>query len=199
MSYYENKKRELEGLLLLIQQQKSSLERSINYLKRSDDRQSFESFESQTLRELQRDKEVVLQMAKERQLGFPWLAKAYDEYFALQERGVINYFQQKSPPALKAAEIVREYSRLRRDAERRAKIAEYLIEYYEYIAPFLVDLKEEVDDSAGQERELLEEYSEEELEDAATGFLTKEEYRKLSTTERNQLALNRFWSRRKSK
>lgn len=199
MSYYENKKRELEDLLLLIQQQKNSLARSINYLKRSDDRQSFESFESQTLRELERDKEAVVQMAKERQLGFPWLAKAYDEYFALQERGVINYFHQKSQPALKAAEMVREHSRLRRDAERRAKVAEYLIEYYEYIAPFLVDLKEEVDDLAGQERELLKEYSEEEREDAVTGFLTKEEYRSLSTAERNQLALDRFWSRRKSK
>jgi hypothetical protein len=34
---------------------------------------------------------------------------------------------------------------LRRDAERRAKIAEYLVDYYENIAPFLIDLKEEVD------------------------------------------------------
>jgi hypothetical protein len=199
VSYYETKKRELEELLLLIQRQKNNLERSINFLKRSDDRQSFESFESQTLREVQRDKEAVLRMAKERQLGFPWLAKAYDEYFALQERGVINYFRHKTPAALKTAEIVREYSRLRRDAERRAKIAENVIRYYEYIAPFLVDLKEEVDDSAAQERQLLEEYSEEELEDAVTGFLTKEEYRRLSTTERNQLAFDRFWGRPKSK
>jgi DUF2075 family protein len=199
VGYYETKKKELEDLLLLIQEQKVSLEHSINYLKRSDHGQSFESFERQTLGELQRDKEAVLQMAKERQLGFPWLAKAYDEYFALQEQGLINYLHKKAQPAFKAAEIVKQYSKLRRDAERRAKRAEYLIEYYEYIAPFLVDLKEEVDDAEKQGRNLLDEYSEEEIEDAVTGFLTKEEYRKLSTAERNQLAMNRFWNRSKSK
>jgi DUF2075 family protein len=199
VGYYENKKRELEGLLRLIQQQEASLERSINYLKRSNDGQSLESFESQTLRELERDREAVVRLAKERQIGFPWLAKAYDEYFMVQERGVIDYLQDKSQPAIKAAEIVKQYSKLRRQAEKRAKTAEYLIEYYEYIAPFLIDLKEEVDDSVDQERALLEEYSLEEREDAVTGFVTKEEYRRLSSSERNQLALDRFWARPKSK
>jgi exonuclease VII small subunit len=198
MGYFESKKKELEGLLQLIQQQKAGLERSITYLKHSTDGQSLESFESQTLRALEKDRAAIRQLARERQLGFPWLAKAYDEYFALQEDGIAGYLQQKSPPAHKAAEIVREYSRLRREAERRAKVAEYIVEYYEYIAPFLIDLREEVDDPADREHQLIDEYSPEEREDAVTTYLTKEEYRRISTAERNQLALSRYWNRPKS-
>ncbi|MHB0946731.1 MAG: restriction endonuclease, partial [Sedimentisphaerales bacterium] len=49
------------------------------------------------------------------------------------------------------------------------------------------------------ERQLLKEYSEEELEDVTTQYLSKEEYRKLPSVERNQIALDRFCNRQKSK
>jgi hypothetical protein len=195
VGYYEKKKQELQDLLELVHRQKAALEASINYLKSSSDSKDFISFEAQ----MQKDQEAVARMAKERQLGFPWLAKAYDDYFELQERGITNYLQQKSQPAIKTATIVREYSRLRREAERRARVAEYLVAYYEHIAPFLIELREEVEDAVGNAQRLEQEYSEEELEDNVTGYLTKEEYHKLSATDRNQLALDRFWSRPKSK
>lgn len=143
--------------------------------------------------------EAITEMAKERQLGFPWLAKAYDDYFLLQEKEIVEYLKHKKHPAISAGEVVKEQSKLRRQAEIDKKIAQYLVEYYENIAPFLIDLKEEVDIATEQERELLKEYSEEELEDATTQYLSKEEYRKLPSVERNQLALDRFWKRPKSK
>jgi len=162
-----------------------------------NEERDFEAYKIQTIKQLKKDREAVTEMAKERQLGFPWLAKAYDEYFALQEKEVIKYLIHKKHPAFSASEVVKEQSRLRRLAEIDKKIAQYLVEYYETIAPFLVDLKEEVDIAADQERALLKEYSEEELRDEVTGYLTKEEYRKLPTVERNQMALDRFWKRPK--
>jgi DUF2075 family protein len=180
---FNKEKTELQNIERGIVQQKQEL---------SDERNFFEQLKKKGL-------EAVTEMAKERQLGFPWLAKAYDEYFTLQEKEIVEYLKHKKHPAISASEVVREQSKLRRQAEIDKKIAQYLVEYYENIAPFLIDLKEEVDIVTEQERELLKEYSEEELEDATTQYLSKEEYRKLPSVERNQLALDRFWKRPKSK
>jgi hypothetical protein len=46
---------------------------------------------------------------------------------------------------------------------------------------------------------LLADYSEEERQDPAVNYLTKEEFRKLPSAERSQMALDRFWNRPKSK
>jgi Restriction endonuclease. len=226
MGYYENKKQELEQLLSLVRKEKTYFESAtkLEKYKIEKDKQllqdlgiseayplkevkdniekegkDFESYKFQTLKQLEKDGEAVTEMAKERKLGFPWLAKAYDEYFALQEKEVVEYLKHKKHPAISASEVIREQSKLRRQAEIDKKIAQYIIEYYETIVPFLVDLKEEVDIATEQERELLKEYSEEELYDATTRYLSKEEYRKLPSVERNQLALDRFWQRPKSK
>ena len=43
----------------------------------------------------------------------------------------------------------------------------------------------------------FEDYNEEESGDMVTRYVTKEEYRQLPNSERNQLALDRYWSRRK--
>lgn len=190
MGYYEQKKKELEQLLSLTRNEKSNFESSAKQERSKLD---------ENITFWKKLKEGVVQMAKERQIGFPWLAKAYDELFQLKEKILTDFLENKKYPAMTAAQIVKKQSELRRKAEADKKIAQYLIEYYESIAPFLVDLKEEVDIATEQERELLKEYSEEELEDISTHYLTKEEYRKLPSVERNQMALDRFWKRPKSK
>lgn len=179
MSYYDKTKQELLNLL-------------------SDFKNASKNFD-ETFKRLEEQEKSVNQLAKERQIGFPWLAKAYEEFFNLQDRSIIDFLQYKKHSAVSAAAVVKEQSRLRREAQKEAKVAQYLVEYYENIAPFLLDLKEEVDIASEQERALLKEYSEEELEDEVTAYLTKEEYRKLPSVERNQLALDRFWKRPKSK
>lgn len=179
MSYYDRTKQELLNLL-------------------SDFKNSSKIFD-ESFQRLEAQEKGVNQLAKERQIGFPWLAKAYEEFFKLQDRSIIDFLQYKKHSAVSASLIVKEQSRLRREAEKDKKIAEYLVAYYENIAPFLIDLKEEVEIATEQERELLKEYSEEEIQDATTQYLSKEEYRKLPSVERNQTALDRFWKRPKSK
>lgn len=190
MGYYEEKKKELEDLFLTIKKEKAYFENAAK-----QERQEL----NEKIAWNKKLEEGVNQMAKERQIGFPWLAKAYDELFHLKNYNIANFLKNKKHPAVSAAEIVKEQSLLRRQAEKEKRIAQYLVEYYESIAPFLIDLKEEVNVATEQERELLKDYSEEELNDETTRYLSKEEYRKLSSIERNQLALDRFWSRPKSK
>lgn len=190
MGYYEQKKIELENLLSTIKSEKAQFEIAARQERKALDEKNI------VVKKLQ---EGVVQMAKERQVGFPWLAKAYDELFQLQENEITNFLITKQHPAVGSAEAVKEQSRLRRQAEREKKIAQYLVEYYENIAPFLLELKEEVDVATEEERELLKEYSEEETQDATTQYLSKEEYRKLPSEQRNQIALDRFWKRSKSK
>ena len=190
MGYFEDKKRELEELLSLLNQEKSRFE---EYSKNE---------KNDIAKKIAWDEKLfigVKQMAKERQIGFPWLAQAYDDLFSLRDRELINYLRNKQRPAVRASEIVIEQTRQKRKALKEKKIAEYIIAYYENIAPFLIDLKEEVDIATDQERELQKEYSEDELQDETTRYLTKEEYRELPTVEKNQMALDRFKKRPKSK
>ena len=179
MSYYDEVKQELTKLL-------------------SDFDTASKKFNI-SFQKLEEQEKGINQLAKERQVGFPWLAKAYAEFFELQDKNIIDFLQYKNHSAVSASLVVKEQSRLRREAQKETKIAQYLVEYYENIAPFLIDLKEEVDIGTEQERELLKDYSEEELQDGITHYLTKEEYRKLPSVERNQTALDRFWKRPKSK
>ena len=174
MGYYEEKKKELEDLLLTIKKEKAYFENAAK-----QERQEL----NQKIAWNKKLEEGVNQMAKERQIGFPWLAKAYDELFHLKNYNIANFLKNKKHPAVSAAEIVKEQSLLRRQAEKEKRIAQYLVEYYESIAPFLIDLKDEVNVATEQERELLKDYSEEELNDETTRYLSKEEYRKLSSIE----------------
>lgn len=140
----------------------------------------------------------ILALSKQKAVGFPWLAEAYAEYFYLEEMKLAHALETKSRPAYSAAEKVREAGKRRRDAERIARIFKYQIAYYESLFPWLIELKsEEVED------ELIQIHSGEQYQsdddDPAKKWLTPEEYKRLSTTEKYQLALDRYWSKKKSK
>ena len=187
MGYYEKIKTELLNLV-----------NSFNSANRQFD-EKLQLFQQEEAK-INLSKEKVKQMARERQKGFPLLAKAYDEYFALQDKSLIDFLRYKERPAPGASDIVKEYSKIRREALKDKKISQYLIDYYESICPFLVELREEeFSDITEEDKKYFVEYSEEEREDEITQYLTKEEYRKLPSAERNQLALDRFWKRPKSK
>jgi hypothetical protein len=186
MSYYDTVKTELTELIKNFKESRTAFDSQLRNLDAEK-------------KALENTKKIIEQMAKERQIGFPVLARAYDDLFALQDKQIIDFLRYKDKPALSASEIVKKHSQLRREALREKRVYEYLVDYYESVCPFLVDLKEEVTDITEEDRLILAEYDNEELEDETTLFLTKEEYRKLSTAERNQLALDRYWKRPKSK
>ncbi len=143
------------------------------------------------------DERIWKQSLLERNQGFKTLLTFISEYEKAKDGTLVRYLQTKSHPAYKAADLVKEQSTLRRKADFENKRTQALIEMYEQYAPFLIDLKDEIPDPTDQI--LLSDYTEEEKQDEVINYLTKEEYRNLSTLERNQRALDRFWSRPKSK
>lgn len=197
MGYFEEKQYELKSLLRTIEEEKKALAEAAKSERTSiaTDLHKLKRYDES----LQLLKSGIDALAKERQIGFPWLANAYKEAYKLLDSRFEGYLRKKKRPAVKAAEAVKEETRKRREAEKLLKIAQYQIEYYENIAPFLIDLKEEVELPTEEEQQNYRKYTEQEREDKTTEFLSVEEYRKLSTSEKNQLALDRYWSRPKSK
>ena len=131
----------------------------------------------------------------EKTAGFPTLFKAIAYFDKIKDEKVEQFLRYKSHPSKKGAEVVKEETKRRRQAEYENRKTSAIIEYYESIAPFLVDLKNDIVD----DEEKFREYSGEEQLDRAIEYLTKEEFRKLPSVERNQMALDRFWDRPKSK
>lgn len=144
----------------------------------------------------QKDESIWKKSLLERNLGFKTLTAYIGLYEKLRDETISQYLANKSHPAQKAADVVRQQAALRRQAELISRRTQAQIEMYENYAPFLADLKDEVPDFS---ENLFEEYTDEEKQDEVISFLTKEEYRKLSVSARNQLALDRFWTRPKSK
>lgn len=153
-------------------------------------------------KKVQFDIEAINNLAKEKSQGFPWLAQAYADYFYLQDLNRASYLEHKSHPAKKAAEHVREIAAERRIAEKLHRILRYQLEYYENLFPWLIDFKgEDIDDLI---RQILEKKRKgqdyfEEPDDPAKKWLTAAEYDKLPRIEKYQLALDRYWQKKKSK
>jgi len=143
------------------------------------------------------DEELWKKTMLERNAGFKTLLSFIGYFEKLRDEPISTYLTRKSHPAVRAADLVREQTKKRREAEFHNKRTQALIEMYEQYAPFLIDLKDDIPDI--EDVAIFEKYTEEERQDGVINYLTKEEYRKLPTVERNQMALDRFWSRPKSK
>ena len=151
--------------------------------------------------------EIIQQLAKEKSQGFPWLAEAYSDYFCLQNLKEAKYLERKFHPAPVSAERIREIAWERRTIEKKLRIAQGIIKYYQSLFPFLEDWLDERQDellrlvltkNVEEPIEKTEAYWEEGI-DPVMMHLEKEEYKKLSLTERNQLALNRYWAKQKNR
>jgi Restriction endonuclease len=141
--------------------------------------------------ESEKKADMVTTLAQERTRGYPTLASAISEYIAVADGHVASSLLYKRNPAYKASQVVRDYSKLRREAIERQKIAEELVKYYEELAPFLLEYKNEITEMV-LPPEAVQNYNEEEIADEATRFLTLAEYRQLTPAERNQRALDRY-------
>lgn len=150
-------------------------------------------------------KEVHL-LAEQKSQGFPWLAEAYAEYFQLELMKKAEALEHKKHPAPKSAERVRDIARARRVVERKLRIAQGIIKYWRSLFPFLVDFM------GNQDEELLKRvlarnidhpiHEISELQEDPVMVLLKlsgEEYRRLSSAERSQRALDKWRARSETK
>lgn len=146
----------------------------------------------------QERQETILLIAKQKSMGFPWLAEAYADFYHLEEIQAARALEVKTHPAHKAAEMVRQAGERRRVAERKARLFEYQIKYYENLFPWLADLKsEDVEDELIKVSATPTDGGED--DDPVRQWLTQEEYRSLPNSKKFELALERYWTKKKTK
>ncbi|HUX00928.1 MAG: restriction endonuclease [Phycisphaerae bacterium] len=174
----------------------------------SRDRQAILALAEEQKKQNDQDKQTVLTLAKEKSQGFPWLAEAYSEYFLLQQLKEAEALETKKHPAVRSAERIREIARDRRVVEQKLRVVQGIIAYWLELFPFLEDwLGDDVDEELL--RRLLSKNIEVPFKDVPDfgedpvrimlNRLSDDEYRKLSTSDRNQRALDAWRARPKTK
>ncbi|MBK8947174.1 MAG: hypothetical protein IPM32_18190 [Ignavibacteriae bacterium] len=146
-------------------------------------------FKNEVLSEIEK---IILEKTK----GFPWLSDAISQYFELQDLEISNFYLQKKWSAKKASEAISQISKQKSEIRKNFLVTRNLLKYYENLFPWLNDfVDQQIDDS------LLDVFTIEDINDEADPvkyFVTKGEYEKLNETERNQLALDRYWKKKKN-
>jgi hypothetical protein len=142
--------------------------------------------------DIQQRKEDIKQITNQKSMGFPWLAEAYADYFALKDGELAKFLLFKKRPAYTAAVLVKELV-------KENKIVTYKLNYLTTLFPWLSELIAE-DESEEIPVRIINDNTDGSNEDRAKDYLTPEEYKQLPSVERNQLALDRYLkSRNKSK
>ena len=147
-------------------------------------------------RKVEKFKQTVCSLLQSKQ-PFKDCSKLVADLKSLTFDEVINSLKKKRHPALRAAEVLKDYKKKFHEAEYMATVYESKIEYLCNIFPeiaeyieneaYLIDLSD------------FEDYSElEEYRDRTKDYLTPEEYAVLQPSERNQIALDRYLSKPKT-
>ena len=139
---------------------------------------------------------ALKQIIAEKAMGFPWLSDAISEFHRYLDEEIAYHLTVKSHPAYKSAENVRLIANENRLLRKQMKIAINFVNYYETLFPWINEyVGEDLDD-------ILESLTnstnnDEEENDPVLRFITQSEFQKLSSTERNQKALDRYLASRK--
>lgn len=142
------------------------------------------------------DIKMLSELRKEKSKWYPSLAKAYDDFMKLEDLEIEKHLRYKKHPAIRSAETVRNEATRRRWAEYNSRISnsklEYLLDLFPYLDEY-IDTNEKEEDF-----EVDPTYLEDEMRDPVTSFMTRTEWLKLSSADRNDLALKRYWMRHKN-
>lgn len=136
-------------------------------------------------------------MVRSRLEGAARIADAWADYERARTEAEAVHLEVKDHPARSAAETVRQKGEELARARRRATLAEYTIEFYEWHFPWLVELRD-VDEGEGYTDEGESGADGEATQDPVRDWLTKEEFSKLSSANRSQRALDRYLKSRHS-
>ena len=146
-------------------------------------------------------REDLEKIAKQKSMGFPWLAEAYADYFALRDKKIADLLKTKKHPALTASQTVITIKQEKRELMKQNKVVTYKLNYLEKLFPWISEIIAESEDEEIPVRlDADDDSSGKDNEDRVRDYLTPEEYKSLPSVERNQKALDRYVkSRNKSK
>ena len=89
------------------------------------------------LRKVENARKVIEKLAKQKSMGFPWLADAYVEYNSLIDFKRAEYLANKKHPAYRAQEVVIKIKNEKKILLKENKVISYKINYYEKLFPWL--------------------------------------------------------------
>lgn len=146
---------------------------------------------------LKYEKSVIEYLPQEKTKGFPWLATAYDNYYKMRDGKLVDYLKSKPHSATKSAEVVRQITKERREAEKAARQANYLLDYCKSLAPWLEDYigieAQELDTVINEIHSTWEKKEEEFDEEVKRHFGPK--FSNLTPTEKLQNKLDWWWNK----
>ena len=139
---------------------------------------------------LQQDLEKIVSLKCD---SFPYLAGLVSDIQTVQYEKSRQFLLNKKNPAKVEAQRIGELKKETREILYEKKILEYKIAYIEKLFPNIVDI---FDSGFSEEAFELET---EETTDRVRLYLSEEEYKALSEQDRNQMALDRYIQKRKTK
>lgn len=145
---------------------------------------------------VERYRGLLLTCAKEIQQAYPWTALQVADILELYDLEIAKELKNKAHPALKAAEEVASIAKEKHALQKENKMLQYQITYYESLFPWLDEFKA-VPPQRGWIYANETQNSQSEYE-SMREWLSPEEYQELPTSEKYQLALDRYNSRKKN-
>lgn len=178
--YYENKIERLSNELSQANYNIGELKQEINKI--SLNKKDFEVCKSQAMHDIKK-------LMNEAEIDFPYYASIITNYECTLNEKYINYLKNKPNPAIKTAEKMKEINRELKKTLKEKKILEFQQSVYEDAFPWLYEYKIANKDDIKQ---ISEKNNNESEEKRLLHYLSAIEYEKLSTTEKYQLALDRY-------
>lgn len=149
----------------------------------------------QAKEKLVQEKLHLQKIIEERSQEFPYLANLFSEYYYLEDQKIKSHLKRKKQPALKAAETVSVISKEKKELVEQVKRAQYQVSFYESLFPWLEEFKEIPPMEAYEvsTHSIGDVYYE-----RMKSWLSPEEFEKLSSAEKLQLAFDRYQNRKKT-
>ena len=133
------------------------------------------------------------QMRYETKQSHPWLATFFADAKYAADLKIANELEYKTRPAKKAAEEVKKIAAEKREIQRKCKQYEYQLKFLEAQFPWLIDFEQvapaDVTETTANPASDYDEVKE---------WLSPDEYAKLDTAQKNDLAMKRWKQRKKS-
>ncbi|MFA6308834.1 MAG: restriction endonuclease [Clostridia bacterium] len=144
-------------------------------------------------KELKKKEDLFLRLFRERTQNYPVVGEAWSNLIEITESERERALRYKSHPALRAADEIKFIKIEKKELVKELISWKYKAANYEAIYPWLVDeLGDDIQDNVDANI-FYSVYTEQERADPVAQYISPEAYRSLSVTERNQLALERYW------
>jgi len=147
--------------------------------------------------QLKKKQALFRRLFQERTRNYPVVGQIWSDLVNIAELERSRALRYKKRPALRAAEEIKSIKQEKRALIKELTLWKYKAQNYEAVYPWLSEeLESDIEDAVEAEIYYTV-YTEDEREDPVTQFVSPEDYRKLSISGRNQLALDRYWQRGK--